>query len=422
MRMNSRILPALLLAALTSCLSESGADLSTPSTFVRYYNGGLNDEARDLIRTNDGGLLILANTEIPSEDGLTSLYKIKVIKTDAYGKQEWKGLYPEDFASTVSYKGNGIATRANGGYIITGEVIQGQSTKLMLLQINSDGTPVISGGLGSIVDLPSAGTASVSGIAAVESGTETFALGRISGLENDNMILTSVTLTTTGATRNWDKAYGAGDGTLINKLFVQDGSTKDLVWGGTVERTGSKTNIRFVQSPPNSYLSGFDLPIGEPDADETANGMCVSGSGYAMIGTTNKAGNNDVLFVRLTSRGSILSSKSFPVQVDIDGVLTDIQQDEIGNSLSSTRDGGFILLGTVPSVADYGRGGTDFLLIKIDAFGNEEWKVPLGSSVDDVGVSVLQAADDGYIILGTTDLANIKTLALIKTDKNGKIK
>jgi hypothetical protein len=45
----------------------------------------------------------------------------------------------------------------------------------------------------------------------------------------------------------------------------------------------------------------------------------------------------------------------------------------------------------------------------------------LGSKRNDIGVSVLQADDGGYVILGQTSLANVPTITLIKTNKDGAI-
>ena len=68
-----------------------------------------------------------------------------------------------------------------------------------------------------------------------------------------------------------------------------------------------------------------------------------------------------------------------------------------------------------------GRGEEDYYLIKTDPFGVEQWHRSFGSKKADIGVSVLQAEDGGFVILGKTFLANVWTIAFIKTNSEGKL-
>ena len=89
-----------------------------------------------------------------------------------------------------------------------------------------------------------------------------------------------------------------------------------------------------------------------------------------------------------------------------------------GNSVQQTTDGGYIVLGTTRS---YGNGESDILLVKIDNVGNEEWRKTFGGINKDIGNSVQQTTDGGYIISGTTFVnSSNPDLWLIKTDSNGE--
>jgi predicted secreted protein len=92
--------------------------------------------------------------------------------------------------------------------------------------------------------------------------------------------------------------------------------------------------------------------------------------------------------------------------------------DDVGDSVQKTSDGGYVIAGFTDS---YGVGGDDVWLIKTDSDGNKVWDKKFGGTSDDVGWSVQQTSNDGYVVAGGTSSygAGARDAWLIKTDSNG---
>ena len=91
---------------------------------------------------------------------------------------------------------------------------------------------------------------------------------------------------------------------------------------------------------------------------------------------------------------------------------------DIGRSVAQTTDGGYIVAGETDS---YGSGERDVYLIKADAGCHELWHKVFGGPYMDVGRSVAQTSDGGYVVLGETDTsgAGVPVIYLVRTDTSG---
>ena len=394
--------------ALGSCLSESSVKPGSSSTFIRYFSGGNNDVAQAMEIAPDGGFIILATTRIQKAESDIPNFKIKLIKTDPLGNPVWQMLYPAVDVKDKNYTAGAIQIIPSGGYVITGDDIQANGTIKALLMTVDD-----IGGLTKSASYNTSTGQTVRGKAVAVNAAGNFLVLSTSG--NDKMYLTEIDKNTFQSVIPNPVEYAAGQTNLSNRLLIDE--LGKAVWSGVVTKSGL-TGIRLIKTTPNSINTDFDLLISIPGFNEVGKDFCKYGLGYALTGSTNQKNgvatpgtDTDILFKRLSSDGTVLSSTSFPIE----------NQNDEGNSISTTLDGGLILLSSANSAGIAGRGDTDFYLIKINAFGDKTWTSAFGSKFKDEGVTVRQTSDSGYVVLGTTTQGSLKIITLLKTDKNGKI-
>ena len=132
--------------------------------------------------------------------------------------------------------------------------------------------------------------------------------------------------------------------------------------------------------------------------------------GYILLGTTFSflTDHSDVWLIKTDSQGEEEWNQTFGGS-----------DDDFGNSVQQTTDGGYIIIGYTES---YGNGDLDVWLIKTDSQGNEEWDQTFGGSQSDYGYSVKQIRDEGYVITGYTrsyEDDGEDDIHLIKTDPQG---
>jgi len=229
----------------------------------------------------------------------------------------------------------------------------------------------------------------------------------------------------------WTKSYGAGseDVWLIktdsegnvewNRTF--GGSNDD--YGSSVQQTSDGGYI--IAGVTYSYGDGhygdvwaikldstgnkeWDKTLGSPYIMDCSRAIRqTSDGGYIITGSTGSHGvgyYSDVWLIKLDPKGNKKWDKTYGGS-NPDG----------GESVQQTSDGGYIIAGYTWS---YGAGSWDVWLIKTDENGNEEWNKTFGGPFRDVGHSVKQILDGGYIIVGERGALGVW---LLKTDSKGNL-
>ncbi|HKC35203.1 MAG TPA: hypothetical protein VKB95_04040, partial [Chitinophagaceae bacterium] len=89
-----------------------------------------------------------------------------------------------------------------------------------------------------------------------------------------------------------------------------------------------------------------------------------------------------------------------------------------GNYVSKTSEGGYIIAGTTYS---FGAGDRDIYVIKTDSMGNVAWTKTFGTGNDDRCYTVIQTFDGGYILSGLMDFPSTALQFLLSMDSLGNL-
>jgi hypothetical protein len=207
----------------------------------------------------------------------------------------------------------------------------------------------------------------------------------------------------------WYRTFGDGSSQGRSIQQTQDGGY--IICGGTnTTSDGAFDDDVWLIKTNADGNKLWDKTFGGKTDDLGNSVQQTTDGSYIICGITGPyygVGNADVLLIKADADGNKLWDKTFGGSGS-DG----------GNSVQQTIDGGYIVCGTTKS---YGDGGKDIWLIKTDAEGNELWDKTFGGKTDDLGNSVQQTADGGYIVCGVAGSHQWYETGvwLIKTDAAG---
>jgi hypothetical protein len=179
--------------------------------------------------------------------------------------------------------------------------------------------------------------------------------------------------------------------------FVVIGQTSDGSGGTYLLRTDAQ----------GKALAGW--PKTFPGSGSGKSGQQTDDGGFVVAGSiTVGTGNTDVYLLRTDAQGSVLSG--WPKTFGGMGSETVF-------SVHQNTDNGFIVAGSVSS------GGSDVYLLRTDAQGNAlpGWPKTFGGIGIDIGHSVRQTGDGGFIVTGytTSSGAGTEDVYLLRTDAQG---
>ncbi len=256
----------------------------------------------------------------------------------------------------------------------------------------------------------------------------------------------------------WAKSYGTPE--IEIGYSVKQTSDEGFIIAGYSESNSIYTNSVLIKTDPNGdtlwtrYYGGFNFSQCFSVEQTTDHGFILAGVVYALSNLdaqlikTDSAGNP----VWITSFGGNSHDVAYSVQQTYDGgyIVTGYMQDtgitgrnvflakmdsvgaivwtknfigfgtDLGNSVEQTLDSGFIVCGQTLS---FGNGNSDVFVIRTDKNGDTLWTKTYGGTNYDNGNSIKQTLDGGFIVSGETQSFGVtqRDGYVIKLDANGNL-
>ena len=379
---------------------------STTETWMRTY-GGNESFSTDVLPADDGGYYIVGMTDVQWEPVMQG--DVVLIRTDASGETLWQRTYGGDGFDT----GQALIETSDGGLMIAGHTTSfgAQGMDVYLLKLDQEGNEIWSCVFGDSLNERMT--------AAHQTADEGYYL--VGNVENPDDVIADA-----GAA-----GYGGLDGRCNIHLAKTD-ENGSVIWSRTMH---SENNVIASSASPTAdggmlvsatimYYPANDNDIvllksdgngnetwsraWEEDKRQTLDMIPSSDGNYLLAGAHAPTGTTDYFasdfhFMKVDPNGSELWTSTFGDPATI----------ERASVIAQTSDGGYITAGGV----------ADIILVKVDENGQRSWEhiIETGDGYShNVYTSIMQHADGGYVIAGTT-IGNTSRIFLIKTDADGDV-
>jgi hypothetical protein len=376
-------------------LIAPGNALALHKMWEKKYESNYPSSGNSVRETPDGGYIV-AGTQWHT-GGLQS--DLLLLKTDCDGNKIWR----KTFTLGEVDRGLSVGLTNDGGYIIAGSTWgwgEGKSD-FCLVRVDADGNKIWGrtfGGrdkeYGYSVQQTSDGGYIVAG------QTASFGAGK------DDIYLIK---TDTYGKAVWSKTFGGYNGDhaysvqqTIDGGYIITGETNSFGLGD-FDVYLIKTDVQGNESWKRTYGSKY-RDCGRSAVQTTDGGYVIAGSTWRA-----RSGYSAIYLIKTDSNGNELWSK-----------ILGGRYDDNAHSVQITRDGGYIVAGSISLFAKMGN--RDVYLLRADGHGNKVWDETFGGEGYDCGYCVQQTRDGGYIVSGETNSfgSHKESVYLIKTYADGR--
>lgn len=374
-----------------SC-SKNDDDSTTNSTsknieFVKTFGGTKNESGQSITKTQDGGYAILGFAQ--SNDGnlenkANDSFDYWLLKFDSSNNLQWQQTY----GGSDDDRGSNLIQTTDGGYAILG------------YSKSNDGDISVNNGFEdfwiSKLDASGAITWEKSfGFAGVDNGISLIQT-------NDGGYLLSGVLDVSasggeGNSKSGNVKHAGGD-----YWIIKIDSNGEKQWSKFFGGSFTDTPYSAIQTQDNDYI-------------------IVGSSDSADFNISSNIGSYDFWIIKISESGNLIWEKSFGGS----------EIDEARGIVASS-DGNYVIVGDTRSNdfdVSNNNGAADLWVIKISESGNLIWEKSFGGSNFDVGRSIKNTQDNGFIISGSSRSADGNVSInqgqndawVLKIDENGNL-
>jgi len=347
--------------------------LLSQSYYQKTYGGSATETGTVVDLTSDGGYMI-AGTTNSFGSGSNDIF---LVKLDASGDTLWTKAVGTGGSETGAW----LEQTADNGYIITGT-----NGSLYLNKVDASGISVWAKSYG--------GSSNDEGTSVQQTPDNGYIVAGLTSSSGAGAIDVFLIKTNTNGDTAWTKTYG---GSANDRGYsVDQTSDGGYIVCGQTNSFGAGGSDAYLVKVNSTGMVQWSKAYGGSADDEGRSVAQTSDGGYIVTGTTASfgAGGEDIFTFKTDGSGVVQWSKTFG---EFDG-------DDNSNCIVQTTDGGYVLTGSTTS---YGSSTVVAYLLKLNGAGNPEWANPEkkifgGNSGSDIGNSVRQTADGGYIFVATS--------------------
>jgi hypothetical protein len=260
--------------------------------------------------------------------------------------------------------------------------------------------------------------------------------------EEVDIVLTNGSITTTFEQAitlypliEWQTMLG-GSGTEFGRSMQQTSDSGYIVVGQSISSTVAGPDL--LQSNQGDY----DLYIVKLDSNGAISWQTMLGGSEYDIGYSIQQTSDSSYIVAGMSYSSTVegpdllqshqgNSDCYIVKLDSDGEISwqtmlGGSGIDIGRSIQQTSDSGYIVAGWSSSSTVAGldllqshQGNSDYYIVKLDSNGEISWQTMLGGSDLEEGHSIQQTSDNGYIVAGRSESSTVAGLDLLQSHQGG---
>ena len=337
--------------------------------WTKTYGGTGFDFGYSVQQTSDGGFIIAGSTM-----SFSNSEDIYLIKVDSKGDTLWTKTY----GGADQEKGYSVQQTSDGGFIVSGMTrsFGAGGVDVYLLRTNTNGDTL---------------WAKTYGGAQSDEGNS------VQQMNDGGFIITGVTggrtcliRTNSNGDTLWTRAYNGHNSCLGRSVHQTKDGGSIIAGEAWAFNPGLDCDVFLIRADSNGDTLWTKKHGGENfdygySIQQTTNGD------FVIAGCTMSSGadDEDVYLIRTDSNGDTVWTKTYG------GDTLDF-----GYSVQQTSDGGFIITG---STISYGAGEEDVYLIRANSNGDTLWTKTYGGAMPDIGHSVRQTHDGGFIIAGRTE-------------------